>query len=160
MFKRFLVFALALSILQAFTGCATHTETNTAAPDNAHSHEAPRTVANSGVKQRQKPPIPAFMTAEEAKDLPPTLSPDLFESDVKAAYAAVREIPKTIAQLPCYCHCDRSIGHKSLHSCFEDRHASVCDICMNSALKALKLQKEQKMSVEQIRAELIKEYGG
>lgn len=105
-----------------------------------------------------KPPMPAFQSEESAKNLPATLSPDIFKGETKAAYAAVREIPETIAQLPCYCHCDKEMGHKSLHSCFVDDHASQCGVCMNSALKAYKLKKE-KMSVKQIRDALEAEYG-
>ena len=115
--------------------------------------------SNEPLPAKPKQPIPAYQGDEGIKSLKATLSPDMFQGQIKAAYAAVKEIPKTIAQLPCYCHCDRSMGHKSLHSCFEDDHAAGCGICMNSALKAYKLEKEKKMTPDQIRAELIKEYG-
>ncbi len=107
-----------------------------------------------------KPPMPAFQSEESAKNLPATLSPELFTGQVKEAYAAVKEMPEVIAQLPCYCRCDKAMGHKSLQTCYVDDHASQCGICMNSALKARKLKKEKKMSVAQIREQLTAEYGG
>jgi hypothetical protein len=68
-----------------------------------------------------------------------------------------REIPQTLARLPCYCHCDQSLVHKSLHSCFEDDHAAHCAICAGEALMGYKLEKEQKLSA-QIRERIIAEY--
>lgn len=114
---------------------------------------------HSGRPDRTPKPVPAFQSPEGAKKLPKTLDASLFTGSVKMAYQVVSEIPETIAQLPCYCRCDRSMGHKSLYSCYLDDHAANCGICMNSALKAYKLQKEKKMSPEQIREELIAEYG-
>lgn len=129
--------------------------------DDAIKGKKPTEVSttNQAAPIKPKQPVPAYQGEEGIKTLKPTLSPDMFQGQIKAAYAAVKEIPKTIAQLLCYCHCDRSMGHKSLHSCFEDDHAAGCGICMNSALKAYKLEKEKKMTPDQIRAELIKEYG-
>lgn len=105
-----------------------------------------------------KPPMPAFQSEESAKNLPATLSPDMFKGETKAAYKIVKEIPETIAQLPCYCHCDKAIGHKSLHTCYVDDHAAQCGVCMNSVLKAYKLKKEKKMTAAQIREQLAAEY--
>jgi hypothetical protein len=90
--------------------------------------------------------------------LGPTLSPDTFSGPVRDAYRAVREIPVTIAQLPCYCHCDQGFGHKSLYSCFESDHASHCAVCVQEALLALKLEREQQMSPAQIRDTIIAQY--
>ena len=104
--------------------------------------------------------MPAYQSEASAKNLPPTLEPEMFKGTIRTAYAAVREIPETIAQLPCYCHCDKAFGHKSLYSCFIDDHAMQCGICTNSAIKALKLKKEKNMTAAQIRQELAAEYGG
>ena len=104
-------------------------------------------------------PIPAYFAVAPGKStLGPTLEPEKFTGLVRDAYRAVREIPVTIAQLPCYCHCDKEFGHKSLHSCFEDDHASHCAVCVNEALLALKLEKEQKMSPAQIRETIVAQY--
>lgn len=101
--------------------------------------------------------VPAFQDAKSAQALPPTLQPEQFFGPTRDAYRVVREIPETIAQLPCYCHCDQSIGHKSLHSCFQDTHASQCVVCVNEALIAYNMQKSG-MSPAQIRERIIAQY--
>ena len=103
--------------------------------------------------------VPAHFTiAPEARTLPPTLSPELFTGNRKQAYRIAKEIPQTLAQLPCYCHCDRGQGHKSLHSCFESEHGADCGICINEALMAYSLQK-QGVGVSEIRKQIIDAYG-
>ncbi len=103
--------------------------------------------------------IPAhYKDALSVGSLGPILSPEQFTGKVRMAYQAAREIPVTLAQLPCYCHCDRSFGHKSLHSCFEDTHGSQCSICMDEALLAYQLQKEQRLSPAEIRQTIIERY--
>ena len=114
-----------------------------AASDHGHDHgEAAR--------------VPAFES--DPKRLPPTLAPEAFTGKTRLAYQAVREIPQTIAQLPCYCHCDRGFGHKSLHSCYVDDHASGCAVCVEEVLTAYRLQKQEGLSPEQIRERIIAEY--
>ena len=103
--------------------------------------------------------VPAFYTTPpDMAVLPPTLSPELFSGNEKLAYKAAQEIPQTLAQLPCYCHCDRSQNHKSLHSCFESEHGENCGICINEALMAYNLQK-QGVAVNEIRKRIITAYG-
>jgi hypothetical protein len=104
--------------------------------------------------------VPAyFKTAPSRASLGPTLAPENFTGPTREAYRAVREIPVTIAQMPCYCHCDRSIGHKSLYSCFEDDHAAHCAVCVEEALLALKLEKEEKLTAPQIRERINQTFG-
>lgn len=103
--------------------------------------------------------VPAFQTdAVSLKNLGPTLPPEKFSGRQRAAYKAVKEIPQTIAQLPCYCYCDEGQGHKSLHSCFEDDHAAHCAVCIDEALLAYRLEKDQKLKPEQIRERIIAQY--
>jgi hypothetical protein len=127
-----------------------------AAPSSDHltSHPPMQTPATAAKT------LPAhFEHAPSRSSLGPTLPPEQFTGLVRDAYRAAREIPQTIAQMPCYCHCDRGMGHKSLHSCFEDDHASHCAVCVNEALLALKLEREQKLSPAQIRDRIIEQFG-
>ena len=104
-------------------------------------------------------PMPAYLeVAPSRASLGPTLAPEKFTGSARDAYRAVREIPVTIAQLPCYCHCDRGMGHKSLYSCFEDDHASHCAVCVNEALLALHLEKDEKLTPPQIRDRIVAQY--
>lgn len=135
-------------------------------------------IVNSGMKT---PPVPETHTSSQprmetpapvAKSVPahyeqapsraslgPTLEPEKFTGLTRDAYRAAREIPLIIAQLPCYCHCDRGMGHKSLHSCFEDEHAAHCAVCVNEALLALRLEKEEKLTAPQIRDRIVAQFG-
>jgi hypothetical protein len=120
------------------------------------------TTHHSETKTSTQPPqsqarVPAFQQAKDAQGLPPTLQPEQFFGPTRDAYRAAKEIPETIAQLPCYCHCDQSLGHKSLHSCFQDTHASQCAVCVNEALIAYSMQKSG-MTPAQIRERIIAQY--
>jgi hypothetical protein len=103
--------------------------------------------------------VPAhFETLSSLGQLPPTLPPERFFGQARKAYQVAKEIPQTLAQLPCYCYCDESFGHKSLHSCYETNHSSECAVCVNEALLAYRLQKEQGLTAPQIRERIIAEF--
>jgi Protein of unknown function with PCYCGC motif len=134
---------------------------NSPADSNAHhsSTSEPVPAPHDHAATAGTQPIPAHFEVPPSKSsLGPTLAPDKFTGITRDAYRAVREIPVTIAQLPCYCHCDKGFGHKSLYSCFEDEHAAHCAVCVNEALLALKLEKEQKLTPAQIREAIVAEY--
>lgn len=121
-------------------------------------------ASNAGRRPQQQPApaeeVPAyFKTAPPAGSLAATLAPEQFTGITREAYRAVRESPQLIAQMPCYCHCDKGFGHKSLHSCFEDDHAAHCAVCVEEALAAYRLQKEQHLSAPEIRERIIAKYG-
>lgn len=102
--------------------------------------------------------VPAHYKAAPGLDsLGATMAPEQFSGVTRDAYKVAKEIPQTLAQLPCYCHCDRGFGHKSLHSCFEDDHAAHCAVCTEEALIAYRLQ-TQGMNAAQIRERIIAEY--
>jgi hypothetical protein len=104
--------------------------------------------------------VPAFQTSlADLKSLAPTLAPERFSGKQRLGYLAAKEIPQTLAQLPCYCHCDKGFGHKSLHTCFVDDHAAHCAVCIDEALLALQLQKQEKLTPAQIRERIIAQYG-
>jgi hypothetical protein len=115
------------------------------------------TGSEHGTQQPSQARVPAYQEAKSASILPATLQPEQFFGPTRDAYRVAKEIPETIAQLPCYCHCDQSIGHKSLHSCFEDTHASQCTVCVSEALMAYNLQKSG-MNPAQIRERIISQY--
>jgi hypothetical protein len=107
--------------------------------------------ANAGV-----PRVPAYQAPSQ--QLGPTLAPAQFVGKAREAYEVAKKIPETLAQLPCYCHCDQSFGHKSLHTCFEDEHASQCAVCVDEALLAYRLQKDEHLTPAQIRQKIIDIY--
>jgi hypothetical protein len=123
------------------------------------ARQAPAADAHAGHSHGEPGRIPAFQkTAAELNSLPATLAPQQFAGKTRLAYQAVAQIPKTIAQMPCYCDCDKHYGHKSLHSCFVDGHASQCAVCVDEALLAYKLQTEGGLTPEQIRERIVAQY--
>ena len=81
--------------------------------------------------------VPAYhaTAAPSASAMPPILSGQQLTGDnfrypwQAAAYRDAAKIQKVIYQLPCYCRCDRAMGHQSLHSCFEGLHGAECSTC-------------------------------
>ena len=71
------------------------------------------------------------------------------------AYELAAKIPKVLYQQPCYCYCDRSMGHKSLHSCFSSTHGAECETCLKELYYTYTMNKQGK-TARQIRAGIIK----
>ena len=131
------------------------------ATELAHEHTAPTAPAHNTTPQAgnpAEPRIPAYQLPSEVGNLPPTLASAEFFGKAREAYDIAKKIPETLAQLPCYCECDKAFGHKSLHTCFVDDHASHCAVCVDEALLAYKLQKDKKLTPEQVREEIIAKY--
>ncbi len=151
--KTFLILIAVISVIVALIVIMQRNLDKLNEPKAARSAAEPAPANTVGPQ-----PIPAhYEQTPSLRELRATLPPESFTGKVREAYQAVREIPQTIAQMPCYCHCDRSIGHKSLHSCFEDDHAANCATCIGEALAAYEMSK-QGLSPEQIRERIIAEY--
>jgi len=93
--------------------------------------------------------IPAYHPQPPAKGqiLPPILSgsqltgPFFRQKWQVEVYKEAAQIPSVLYQLPCYCRCDRALGHTSLHSCFEGTHAAICSTCAEEGAYAYKMTK-------------------
>lgn len=101
----------------------------------------------------------AVSASDAAANLRNTLDPNMFKGEVREAYAIARKDPSLLAQLHCYCGCDKTEGHHSLLDCYRDKHGSTCAICVGEAREAEQLA-GQGMPVEQIRDALAARYGG
>jgi len=107
--------------------------------------------------------VPHFNAAPPAADteLPPILTRDqLWGNHARFAYQThayelAAKIPKIIFQQPCYCYCDRSMGHTSLHSCFSGTHGAECATCLQELYYTYTMYKQGK-TARQIRAGIIK----
>jgi len=100
--------------------------------------------------------VPAFHARAPQGDLPATLDPELFADPVvENAYAVAARIRKALYQQPCYCHCDRSQGHKSLLDCFASKHGSGCGTCIYEDFYTFEQSGKGKSAAE-IRAGIIK----
>jgi hypothetical protein len=101
-------------------------------------------------------PMPPFHENAEAAVLQPTKDPGTVSPAAQAAYVVAQQKPKLLAQLPCFCYCDK-FGHSSLHDCYVSDHAESCDICLKEALQADELDK-QGMPANQIREIIVAQF--
>ena len=68
------------------------------------------------------------------------------------------------AQIPCYCGCDRSLGHRNLADCYVtatgawDAHASGCAVCGNETATARE-QLTAGTPIIDVRSSIIDQYG-
>ena len=108
--------------------------------------------ATSHLAQGTEEPMPAFHNQAPQGQLPGTLSPTEFSDVVvQNAYILAGRVKKILYQQPCYCHCDRSQGHKSLLDCFASKHGAACGVCMREAIYSYE-QSHQGKTAAQIRA--------
>jgi Protein of unknown function with PCYCGC motif len=93
--------------------------------------------------------VPAYHPQPPVKGqtLPPILSgnqltgPFFREKWQVEVYKEAAQISTVLYQLPCYCRCDRALGHTSLHSCFEGTHGAICATCAAEEAYAYKMTK-------------------
>jgi hypothetical protein len=80
------------------------------------------------------------------------------DAEVLAAYAAARELPAVFDGIYCVCRCQRSLGHRSLLSCFESRQPTGCMGCREVAeLVARRARAGETLT--QIRTAVDREWG-
>jgi hypothetical protein len=84
--------------------------------------------------------VPAFHSSAPRGALPPLLSgrqlsgPNFQHAYQVTAYQMAAKVSPALYQQPCYCRCDREMGHTSLHSCFEGLHGAECATCMKEGV--------------------------
>jgi hypothetical protein len=107
--------------------------------------------------QTQPKPTPApASSCSTCKEKRPTLDPKLFEkgyeADVARGYAIARKYPATLDRLHCFCECAESpmFQHRTLLTCFVDKHAAGCGICLAEARLAADL-KDKGLSDDEIK---------
>ncbi len=112
------------------------------------------TVAASAQWSNPAEEIPAYNAKAPTHPLPKILSGDqltgvYFSHPYQVTvYKMAAAIPGVLHQEPCYCHCDRALGHNSLHSCFEGTHGAVCSTCLKEGAYAYAETKKGQTSAE------------
>jgi flagellar basal body-associated protein FliL len=87
----------------------------------------------------------------------PVLSPARFTGKTASSYRVAQENPELMDAMYCYCYCKKTIGHKSLLSCFADQHASKCGICQDQAFYAKRML-DKGLDIGQVRKEVDKKF--
>ena len=99
--------------------------------------------------------VPSYHAYALKPPIPETMDPKLFSDPLnRNVYALAAKIKPVLYQQPCYCYCDRNVGHKSLLDCYASEHGSHCDICQREAILAYRLTQKGKTPA-QIRAAII-----
>jgi hypothetical protein len=107
--------------------------------------------------------VPKYNAAPPAKGvaLPPILGREQLWAEnaqypfQSHAYELAAKIPAVLHQQPCYCYCDRGMGHNSLHSCFEGAHGAQCSVCLKELYYTYSMNKKGKTPA-QIRQGIMK----
>jgi Protein of unknown function with PCYCGC motif len=144
-----------------------HKETVSSSPAtaNASSSDSPASPqpAHDSASQGENPSTaptyripPYFEDPSAAGVLLPTKDPDTVTPYARAGYVVAQKDPTLLAQLPCFCYCDR-FGHKSLHDCYVSEHAESCDVCLKEAIEGEQM-KDQGMTPQEIRSVIIAKY--
>jgi hypothetical protein len=100
--------------------------------------------------------VPKFNAAPPAKGvtLPPILGREQLWAEnaqypfQSHAYELAAKIPAVLHQQPCYCYCDRGMGHNSLHSCFEGAHGAQCSVCLKELYYTYSMNKKGKTAAQ------------
>lgn len=135
----------------------------------AGSDESKRSEAQEE-NQHQHQHIVASGDLQEAtasKQILPTFLEGASEK-LTLAYQAAALLPEELQQIPCYCGCGESAGHKSNFNCFIaeikedeiiwDDHGTRCGICVDIALTTASLLKDGQ-SPSEIRDAIDEMYG-
>jgi hypothetical protein len=107
--------------------------------------------------------VPAYHAGPPARgaSLPPILhgaeltGPSFTLPWQAAVYRDAAKVSNVIYQLPCFCRCDRALGHQSLRSCFEGLHGAECSTCAKEGYYAYTMTLRGK-SVQQIREGIMR----
>jgi hypothetical protein len=86
-----------------------------------------------------------------------TLDPSAFAGKARRGYEVARRKPSLLAQLHCYCGCDKVLGHRNLLDCYCDKHAAKCATCLGEAIDSNEMN-DQGSPIEQIRDALRARY--
>ena len=144
------IFTTTLLAAAALSLVALPASAQSAPPDPAAASQQPRAQ-----QATPKSALPAFHDAAPKGPLPETLDPKQFpETDNQNIYALAAKEKAILYQQPCFCHCDREVGHGSLLDCYVDKHASVCLLCKKEAVFTYDEWKQGKTAA-QIRQEII-----
>ncbi|MCP3031769.1 PCYCGC domain-containing protein [Halobacillus sp. A1] len=148
--KLFIVVSLLLSTFLA--GCAEDKD-ESADDHDGHTHE---TTENGDIREETS-----------SLDVQPAFLEEKPE-EVQDIYFAVSKNKDLLEQMPCYCGCGETAGHRDNYDCFIsenhedgslvwDDHGTKCGVCLEIAAQAIVDHQDGK-SVEDIREDIDEKY--
>ncbi|MGA7914648.1 MAG: CYCXC family (seleno)protein [Candidatus Acidiferrales bacterium] len=161
MVRRLVVVAAVLGFgiagLGASSAHAQDSSASAAAPANgpAHDHSQATGTPAAAAKAKTKADIPAYHAEAPKGALPDTLDPAQFQdAETRNVYTLAAKEKAFLYQQPCYCRCDKEVGHKSLLDCFTDYHGAHCMLCKKEAVFTY-TESQQGKTAAQIRQEIM-----
>jgi len=130
----------SLRLVAAFALAAASTTALASGPALSKKAKSPTPAASKQRPAEARNDCPTCL--ERRVVLDPTLFSVGFEPDVRPAYEAARKYPDLIDRIHCFCECKESQRerHKTLLTCYTDRHAAGCGICQREAILAAKMK--------------------
>lgn len=106
------------------------------APAGDQTESDQTTPASTSPTLRNRMVLPA--TARKPR--PTTRNPDNYtEPGVRQAYQAAKTAPEVVENMPCYCGCFASAGHRNNLDCFTDDHGVGCELCRTIAIESVRM---------------------
>jgi hypothetical protein len=150
--RRILIGAIIFGVSYAGFGFGSLQAQNSA--PNPPAKSSASTTSNPAAKAVD-PDVPAYHPWRPRGPLPDTLDPKQFaDAETQNIYALAAKEKSVLYQLPCYCRCDKEVGHKSLLDCYVDDHASHCLLCKKEAAFAY-TETQAGKTAAQIRKEIM-----
>jgi hypothetical protein len=150
--KSFIVAIFCVTAFTSLNAGAARAQSSAATPAPS-SQPAKATTPDSTATADSK--IPAYHPSAPKGPLPDTLDPKQFaDPETQNIYALAAKEKSVLYQQPCYCRCDKEVGHKSLLDCYVDDHASHCIVCKKEGAFAYSEKKAGK-TAEAIRKEIM-----
>ncbi len=144
------ILGFAIAALGAGSARAQDSSTPAAEPAKVHDH-----AQASGTAAKAKTDIPAYHAEAPKGPLPETLDPKQFlDAETRNVYTLAAKEKDVLYQQPCYCRCDKEVGHKSLLDCFRDYHGAHCVLCKKEAIFTY-TESQQGKTAAQIRQEIM-----
>lgn len=139
------------------TGCGNKSAESSAEQSGHSDHAVHQQMAANGDLQE---------TTAGVDKLPSFLDP--LNENLKTAYSMAASVKDILTDIPCYCGCGESAGHKSNLNCFIkemkpdgsvvwDDHGTRCGVCVETAMTVGELSKQGK-SVKEIRSIIDQTY--
>jgi hypothetical protein len=112
-------------------------------------------LASNAPSKTAQADVPAYHATRPHDPLPETLDPNQFpDAETQNIYALAAKEKAVLYQQPCYCRCDKEVGHKSLLDCYVDDHAAHCILCKKEAVFAY-TETQAGKTAAQIRKEIM-----
>jgi Protein of unknown function with PCYCGC motif len=128
---------------------------DSARAQNAPNQNEPSAAPANAPSNPAQADIPAYHAARPHDPLPETLDPKQFpDAETQNIYALAAKEKTVLYQQPCYCRCDKEVGHKSLLDCYVDTHAAHCILCKKEAVFAY-TETQAGKTAAQIRKEIM-----